>query len=113
MGTILELGCLIAPGLKLFLQIVLQIQYPSIIKDNQKHKDKRQKEKCSGNNGQQQIHKAPDIGVELSDKGFKSCILILLMEDKKKRQLLTDNSNPKIKKKKSNKALDVYSKDFK
>lgn len=93
LGTILEPGCLIAPGPKLFLQIVLQIQYSSIIKDNQKHKDKRQKEKCSGNNGQQHIHKAPDIGVELSDKRFKNCILFLLMEDKKKWQLLTDNSN--------------------
>lgn len=45
-------------------------------------------------------HKAPDIGVELSDKRFKNCILFLLMEDKKKRwQLLTDSSNKKFKKK--------------
>ena len=63
LGTILGPGCHLIRASNDILQTVLQIQYPCIVKGNQRFKPKTQKK-----------HKASDTGVQLSDRVFKSCI---------------------------------------
>lgn len=43
------------------------------------------KKKKAMNNGQQQVHKIRDLGVEPSNNGCESCIFILSVEKEKKR----------------------------